>query len=55
MKKKIFILCSIILLIPYIYKILIKRNARKNPINLAFFTPNGSHVNIRTIIKEPGK
>ena len=55
MKKKIFILCVAILLVSCIYKVLVIRNVSRSPLKLTFFTPNGSHVNIRTIIHEPGK
>lgn len=55
MKKKYIILCAVFLLIPCIYKLLVRKNVLKSPSRVAFFTPNGSHVNIRTIIHEPGK
>lgn len=54
-KTKKIILCVAILLTPCIYKKLVYRNISKSPIGPRIRTPNGSHVNIRTIIHEPGK
>lgn len=53
MKKKYFILCVVVLLIPCIYKELVYRNLSKCPVGPKFRTKNGSHINIRTIFKQP--
>lgn len=55
MKKKIFILCVAVWLISIFYRLLVRKNQKLIPINMRFFRPNGSLVNIRTIIPEPGK
>lgn len=55
MKKKTFgIIAVVIFLMPYTYKALVRRNLKRCPIPLGFFRSNGSSVNIRTILKEPG-
>lgn len=55
MKKKFFIFSIVVLLISVFYKILVRRNLSRSPIDLAFFSPNGSYVNVRTVLKEPDK
>ena len=54
MKKKIFVLGIIVLLISDL-KILARRRRNIIPINICFVRPNGSHVNMRTVFKEPGQ
>lgn len=55
MKKKFLIFSVVVLLISFFYKILVRRNLNRGPINLAFLRPNGSYINVRTVLKEPGK
>ncbi len=56
MKKKIFFIVVILIFAPFAYKAQVRRNLRRCPIgSMLFFRPNGSFVNVRTIIKEPGK
>lgn len=55
MKKKFLIFSVVVLLVSFFYKILVRRNLSRGPINLAFLRPNGSYINVRTILKEPGK
>jgi len=55
MKKKTFIaLVVVIFFMPYTYRALVRRNLKRCPIPLGFFRSNGSSVNNRTILKEPG-
>lgn len=54
MKKKFLVLCVAILFLPYIYKAFVRRNVLRFPLGPTFLSPNGSHINIRTIIHEPG-
>lgn len=53
MKKKVLIYSFIALLIFFI-KIL-RRNQCLIPLGIRFNRPNGSHVKLRTIFKEPGQ
>lgn len=55
MKKKLFVLCVAVLFLPYIYRAFVKRNVLRFHFGPTFLSPSGSHVNIRTIIHEPGK
>ena len=52
--KKLFITLIVIFTMPYIYRALVRRNLSRCPIPLNFYRSNGSNVNIRTIMKEPG-
>lgn len=52
--KKNFLLCSFIALIIFFIKIL-RRNRCLIPLGIRFSRPNGSHVKLRTIFKEPGQ
>ena len=54
MKKKIFVLGIIVLLISYL-KMLARKNRNINPIGIRFVRQDGSHVNMRTVFKEPGQ
>ena len=54
MKKKIFVLGIIVLLISYL-KMLARKNRNINPIGIRFVRQDGSHVNMRTVFKKPGQ
>lgn len=54
MKKKFLIFSVVVLLMSVFYKILVRRNLSRSPINLAFLRPNGSYIKVRTVLKEPG-
>ena len=49
MKKKIFVLGIIVLLISFLVKILARKNRNINPIGIRFVRQDGSHVNMRTV------
>ena len=51
MKKKFFIFCVFALLISFCFKILARKNQNIVPINIRFFRPNGSYINVITILK----
>ena len=55
MKKRLFIFGIIALLISFLVKILARRNRNINPIGIRFVRQDGSHVNMRTVFKEPGQ
>lgn len=55
MKKKLFVLGIIALLISFFMKMSARKKRNIIPINLCFVRPNGSHVNVRTVFKEPGQ
>lgn len=55
MKKKIFVLGIIVLLMSSFVKMLARRNRNINPIGIRFVRQDGSHVNMRTVFKEPGQ
>lgn len=55
MKKKIFIFFTFVLLISSFVKMLARKNRKINPIGIRFVRQDGSHVNMRTVFKEPGQ
>lgn len=54
MKKKFFV-CSFIALAIFSVNILTRRNRNRLSLGFRFIRPNGSHIKLRTIFKEPGQ